>query len=88
MHEKIEPKFFDDIESLLYVFIGLYFQKIPWDNPDSSSEYMNMLKQSLMINTKNLPQFFKTFIQIINLSKENSFPEYEKLFKLFQSDLQ
>ena len=87
VHEKIEPKFFDDIESLLYVFIGLYFQQIPWDKPGSTREYMIMLKRALMLNTKALPPFFKTFIEIINISKETCFPEYEKLFKLFQSDL-
>ena len=87
VHEKIEPKFFDDIESLLYVFIGLYFQQIPWDKPGSTREYMIMLKLALILNTKSLPPFFKTFIEIINISKETCFPEYEKLFKLFQSDL-
>lgn len=86
VHQKIEPKFFDDIESLLYVFIGLYFQKIPWDKPGSTIEYMIMSKRTLMLDTRALPLFFKRFIEIINISKENYLPEYEKLFKLFQSD--
>ena len=88
VHEKIEPKFFDDIESLLYVFIGLYFQEIPWDKPGSTIEYMIMSKRTLMLDTRALPLFFKRFIEIINISKENYLPEYEKLFKLFQSDPQ
>lgn len=85
VHEKMEPKYFDDIESLLYVFLDLFYENIPWKKTESSKEYILMLKRTLMLDTRGLPSFFKRFVEIINLSDEISFPNYDKLFKLFQS---
>ena len=86
VHEKYQPSYVDDIESLFYVSLFLYYKSIPWSsqsNPDIIKKY----KHALFCDTRKLPNFFQRFAVLIHSplidSDRNSW--YEKLFTLFQS---
>lgn len=86
VHEKCEPSYVDDIESLFYVSLFLYYKSIPWIE-QNSPEIIQSQKQSLFFDTRKLPDFFQRFALLIHspLIETDMDSWYEKLFTLFQS---
>ena len=87
VHEKYQPIYEDDIESLFYVSLFLYYKSIPWSsqsNPDIIKKY----KHALFCDTRRLPDFFQKFASLLHspLIEENQNLWYEKLFTLCESD--
>ena len=86
VHEKYQPSYADDIESLFYVSLFLYYKSIPWSSqfdPDIIKKY----KHALFCDTRKLPDFFQRFAGLIHspLIESDMNSWYEKLFTLFQS---
>ena len=86
VHEKYQPSYVDDIESLFYVSLFLYYKSIPWIEQHNPIAVKSQ-KQSIFLNTRNLPVFFQKFSLLLNspLIETNMNLWYEKLFTLFQS---
>ena len=87
VHEKYQPSYLDDIESLFYVSIFLYYKIIPWST-QTLPDIIKRQKHTLFYDTHNLPTFFQNFSKLLHspLIQTDMNLWYEKLFTLFQSD--
>ena len=60
VHEKYQPSYVDDIESLFYVSLFLYYKIIPWST-QTLPDIIKRQKHTLFYDTRKLPIFSKTF---------------------------
>ena len=82
VHDRFEPGYYDDIESLFYVLLFLHFKKLPWDKPSYTLNNIATLKHKLMDVSGTLPTFFSHFVENINRSHNTNIPDYHKLDNL------
>ena len=86
VHEKYQPSYVDDIESLFYVSLFLYYKIIPWST-QTLPDIIKRQKHTLFYDTRKLPIFFQNFSKLLHspLIETDMDSWYEKLFILFQS---
>ena len=87
VHEKHQPSYVDDVESLFYVSLFLYYKAIPWST-QPLPDIIKRQKHTLFYDTRKLPIFFQNFSNLLHspLIQTDMALWYEKLFTLFQSD--
>lgn len=88
VHEKSEPSYIDDLESLFYVGLFLYYKNLPWMEPHVLIDQMKRYKQTLFFDTRRIPSFFQKFASFLDYPFTNEMLDswYEKCFRLFQLD--
>lgn len=94
MHKKIRPSRRDDIESMLYVFLKLLVQKLPWndlyihDKNEKNDIFYTKKNNILNYNYNNFASkniIYKILKMINHIQNINYFdkPNYDKLYKMF-----
>ena len=82
VHNLIEPSRRDDLESLVYVLIYLYFGKIEWEYHMNVLEIYEM-KQNI-VNNVEVPECLKNMLNCIRNLEFNERPNYFYLMGLLQ----
>jgi serine/threonine protein kinase len=80
IHNLMEPCRRDDLESVIYILIYLYFGKLDWEN-SMSIEYIYETKKNIIFN-ENIPECFRTMITYIRTLEFNERPNYFYLMEL------
>jgi serine/threonine protein kinase len=85
VHDYIEPNKHDDVESILYTIMYLFYGKLPWDTPGSTNAEIRNMKQCLIYGdgTATTPKIFTQFASILSARREKSSePNYKSLLEL------
>ena len=88
VHDLNEPNKHDDIESVLYTMLYLYYGKLPWDTPKITNDEIKTLKQDLFGAhvSASVPKVFTKMATIIAICRESSVdPDYKTLITLLQN---
>lgn len=90
-HHFIELSRRDDLESLAYMLLYLYFDKLPWqDIYDKNLKKINNLICQLKINLLNdssIPEVFVKYLRHVQSMKFEETPDYKKYIELFLSEI-
>lgn len=81
VHDSIEPSRRDDLESVIYILIYLYFGKLEWGHIMSIATVYEMKKN--VINDENIPQCFRNMLMYIRTLEFNERPNYFYLMNFF-----
>jgi len=85
-HNLLELSRRDDLESLGYLLLYLYLDKLPWQNErDNNEKIKNMKKEIIYLN--NLPKFFITYFNYVRNLKYEETPDYNYLYLNFQKEI-
>ena len=85
VHDYIEPNKYDDLESILYTIMYLYYGKLPWDTPGITTDEIRNMKHAVLYGTctATTPKIFTQFASIISTCREKSSePNYQSLLDL------
>jgi len=88
VHDYIEPNKHDDLESILYTIMYLYYGKLPWDIHNIANTEIRDMKQTLLYGagTETIPKIFSQFASILSESREKSSdPNYKLLLDLLKT---
>jgi serine/threonine protein kinase len=88
VHDLNEPNKHDDIESILYTILYLYYGKLPWDTPKIANDEIKLLKEDLFGAhvSASVPKVFRKMATIIAICRESSVdPDYKTLIALLQN---
>ena len=81
VHDLIEPSRRDDLESVVYILIYLYFEKLDWENCTSITEIYEMKKN--IIQNENIPECFRNMFMYIRTLEFNERPNYFYLINYY-----
>jgi serine/threonine protein kinase len=87
VHDYIEPNKHDDVESILYTIMYLFYGKLPWDIPGITNAEIRNMKQSLLYGAGavTIPKIFTQFASILLTCRERSIePNYKSLLDLLK----
>lgn len=76
VHKKYEPKYIDDIESLLYTCLFLYYGKLPWSECGEKTNDIMRRKQQVLHHQDYIPSILKGLFVITQEPRENDLPNY------------
>jgi serine/threonine protein kinase len=85
VHDYIEPNKHDDLESILYTIMYLYYGKLPWDIQGITNTEIRNMKHTLLYGAgaATLPKIFTQFAYILSGCREKSAePNYKALLDL------
>ena len=85
VHDYIEPNKHDDLESILYTIMYLFYGKLPWDTPGITNTEIRNMKHSLLYGggIETIPKIFTQFASILSARREKSSdPNYKALLDL------
>lgn len=87
VHDYIEPNKHDDLESILYTIMYLFYGKLPWDIQGITNTEIRNMKQALLYGAgagaATIPKIFTQFASILSTSREKSSdPSYKSLLDL------
>jgi serine/threonine protein kinase len=88
IHDYTEPNKHDDLESVLYTIMYLFYSKLPWDIPDITNTGIRNMKQALLYGAgaETIPKIFAQFASILLASREKSSePNYKSLLDLLKT---
>ena len=86
-HRFMELSRRDDLESLGYVLIYLYLDRLPWQNIDRElNETIKHMKIDI-VNLTILPDIFKNYLTYVRNLGFGENPDYNYLIELFQKEL-
>jgi serine/threonine protein kinase len=74
VHDLIEPSRRDDLESVIYILIYLYYGKLDWENSMSITGIYEMKKN--IIYNQNIPAYFRNMIMYVRTLEFNERPNY------------
>jgi serine/threonine protein kinase len=74
VHDLIEPSRRDDLESVIYILIYLYYGKLDWENSMSITGIYEMKKN--IIYNQNIPAYFRNMITYVRTLEFNERPNY------------
>ena len=84
----------DDLESLGYIFIYLYFGNLKWaaanNNNDNNNSHINSIvlkAKENIIKLYNLPNIFDTYMNYVKHLEYDDYPDYNYLINLFQEEI-
>jgi serine/threonine protein kinase len=87
VHLLNEPDVMDDLESVGYMLIYFYLDKLPWDTPGLSLDSVMIAKMELLTKRemweKTIPPAFLDFIQVVQTGDEESF-DYNELIEILR----
>ena len=75
IHNLNEPSRRDDLESMIYVLLYLYFEKLDWDDCKNIDDIKKM-KENLLENN-NVPEIFKDMLYYVRSLAFDQIPNYE-----------
>jgi len=81
----------DDLESLGYVFLYLYFGKLDWQYVTGKFEYKNNLIRNMkenIINNTNIPEVFINYIKYVRTLSFEEEPDYIFLIENFKREIE
>ena len=87
VHDYIEPNKYDDLESILYTILYLFYGKLPWDIPGITNTEIRNMKQSLLYSDAaiTIPKIFSQFASILLACREKTRePNYKSLLDLLK----
>jgi serine/threonine protein kinase len=87
VHDYIEPTKYDDLESILYTILYLFYGKLPWDIPGITNTEIRNMKQSLLCGdaAATIPKIFTQFASILLACREKTGePNYKSLLDLLK----
>ena len=87
IHDYIEPNKHDDLESILYTIMYLYYGKLLWDTPDITNTEIRNMKYTLLYGAgiETIPKIFAQFASILLACREKSSnPNYKALLDLLK----
>jgi serine/threonine protein kinase len=87
VHDYIEPNKHDDLESVLYTIMYLFYGKLLWDVPDITNTGIRNMKQSILYGAgaETIPKIFTQFASIVSACREKSSePNYKSLLDLLK----
>ena len=82
IHNNCDNSRRDDVESIIYVLIFMYFKKLPWSKYDMIDIY-NYKRQSRSM--ADIPHIFRIILQQIDLLKFKDEPEYDKYINILSA---
>jgi serine/threonine protein kinase len=82
VHDLIEPSRRDDLESVVYILIYLYFGKLDWENCMNIIEIYEMKKN--IIHQQNIPECLRNMLIYIRSLEFNERPNYFYLMNFLQ----
>ena len=85
VHDYIEPNKHDDLESILYTIMYLFYGKLPWDTPGITNTEIRNMKHYLLYGggIETIPKIFTQFASILSARREKSSdPNYKALLDL------
>ena len=85
VHDYIEPNKHDDLESILYTIMYLFYGKLPWDIHNIANTEIMDMKQTLLYGAgaETIPKIFAQFASILLVCREKSSdPNYKALLEL------
>lgn len=85
-HNMIELSRRDDLESLGYLLLYLYLDKLPWQNERNNNEKIKNMKKEI-INLNEIPKLFITYFNYVRNLKYDESPDYNYLFLNFQKEI-
>jgi len=74
IHNLIEPSRRDDLESVIYILIYLYFGKLDWETFTNAKDIFKMKKN--IIYDESIPECFRTMISYVRSLEFNERPNY------------
>lgn len=74
IHNLIEPSRRDDLESVIYILIYLYFGKLDWEFFTSAKDIFKMKKN--IIHNENIPECFRIMLSYVRSLEFNERPNY------------
>lgn len=81
VHNSIEPSRRDDLESVIYILIYLFFGKLEWGHVMRVSDVYEIKKN--IINDENIPQCFRNMLEYVRLLDFEQRPNYFYLMNFF-----
>jgi hypothetical protein len=85
-HNFIELNRRDDLESLGYLLLYLYLDKLPWQNEINNNEKIKNMKKDI-VNLNNLHNFFINYFNYVRNLKYDESPDYNYLFLNFKKEI-
>lgn len=85
-HNFIELNRRDDLESLGYLLLYLYLDKLPWQNEINNNEKIKNMKNDI-VNLNNLHNFFINYFNYVRNLKYDESPDYNYLFLNFKKEI-
>jgi casein kinase I family protein HRR25 len=81
----------DDLESVGYILLYLYFGELEWQNVNSTenNKMISNMKERIIQNVnKNIPQLFINYFEYIKEIGFEEIPDYLFLTNLFNNEIQ
>ena len=75
-HESLEPGYIDDIESLLYLILSLYYDELPWQHNATNHTDIAGQKEILVHSPESIPEVLHGLLQMVNYGVRGDLPEY------------
>lgn len=75
-HGSLEPGYIDDIESLLYLILSLYYDELPWQHNTSTHAEIASQKEILVHSPESVPEILHGLLQMVKSSNRSDLPEY------------
>jgi casein kinase I family protein HRR25 len=85
-HNFIELSKRDDLESLGYLLLYLYLDKLPWQNEKENNEKIKIMKNDI-INLNDLPEVFISYFNYVRNLKYDESPDYNYLFSNLKKEI-
>jgi len=82
IHNLIEPSRRDDLESVIYILIYIYFGKLEWENELDMDKIIKMKEN--IINNPNIPQYLLQMLSYVRTIEFNERPNYFYLMGFLQ----
>lgn len=87
VHNLKEPGIKDDLESILYVMMYLYYRHLPWDISNMPNNEISKIKYEIIYNEKgNIESFFRSYINILK-SNMNIASIYQLIYNLLNENI-
>jgi len=77
-HSSLEPGYIDDVESLLYLVLSLYYTKLPWQDNMVGHTDIAREKEILIGIPERTPDILRGLLQMVESGDRGCLPEYNR----------
>lgn len=85
VHELNEPSRRDDLESMIYILLYLYFEKLDWERKEDLDLMEN--KKMKMVENLNVPDSIRKSLLYIREMRFDEKPDYDYIANLFVQEI-
>jgi len=75
-HSSLEPGYIDDIESLLYLILSLYYTELPWQHNTTNHTDIAREKEIIVHAPESVPEVLYGLLQMVKSGDRGELPEY------------